>query len=284
MYKSVVRPLLFWLSPSMSRKVFLIGLKVVNYTPILRRFVKYSYSNPNLKRSFFGLDFISPVGIASGVDWKAEFIDPLSDIGAAFVTVGPLTVRGGRSSGKVREVINNMREAPYNAGKLTLVDLNAEPTSSDEVKIGEFDRMYTLIYDFADASILNFQNIPVSIAGTIIDRITTIRRFNDDYKPILIHLNDEYSETDEDIVLKEILSFGIDGLVLSGDNECDAVERLRRIREKTSGLIPIMISNGVSSTQKARDLLENGASLISLKNSLFKEGPRHIKRILKNII
>lgn len=284
MYKSIVRPLLFWFSPSMSRKLFLIGLKVVNYTPILRRFVKYSYSSPSLKKSYFGLDFISPVGIASGVDWKADFTDPLSDIGAAFVTIGPITVRGGRSSGEAREIIRNLREAPYNAGKLTLVDLNADPTSSDEAKIGEFDRMYTLIYDFADAAILNFQNIPASIAETIIDRITTIRRFNDDYKPILIHLNDEYCETEEDIVLKEILSFGVDGLVISGGDESDAVGKLRRIREKTSGLIPIMVSNGVSSTQKARDLFENGASLISVKDSLFKEGPRHIKRIIKTII
>lgn len=279
MYKSVIRPLLMWFSPMMARRFFLTGLKAVNRILILRRFVKCSYSRPSLQRSCFGLDFVNPVGIASGVDWKAKFIDPLSDIGASFVTVGPLTVKGGTYSGCVRNVINDIRTSPYNPGKLIFADLHADPLVSDREKVNEMDRMYTLIYDFTDAAIINLQDIPFSICSEVIDRLTTIRSFNDEYKPILLHMNDEYSEDELSGACLDILKFGLDGIVISGGN--DAVAKLRHVLDETNRLLPVIVSDGVKSHEQAKEMIDNGASLIAIKDILFKEGPAVLKRTLK---
>ncbi len=281
MYKSVIRPILFWLSPTMSRQLLLTGLKIVNSIPILRQIIKYSYSTPSLKRSFFGLDFVGPIGVASGVDSKAEFIDPLCDIGASFVTVGPLTLSGVLSGGQVMEVIDEIRRTPSNPGKVTLADLHIDPLTPDKEKVREIDRLYTLIYDFTDAAIINLQDVPYSLCCEIIDCITGIRRYNDEHKPILIHLNDGYSIQEEAALIHEILSYGLDGVVISACT--DTISRLKAIKAATNGLVPVMVSNGAASHNQVKSLLESGADLIAIRDGLFREGPSIIKNVLKQI-
>ena len=280
MYRFFVRPFFKLLSPRKAGKVALGALEFICKIPILRLTVTSSYSHPSLKRSFFGLDFKNPVGVASGVDTSGRYFDEFSRMGASFVEIGPISLAKENGT-PVREIIENIRANAAGNRAVTAADICKSNGTPQSKVADEIDRIYTLLYDFVDMAIIDLKGIRREYYAEIIDRVTTIRRFNDDHRPILFKLSPEMSHEEIDDAIHLILSFGLDGIVING--HAHNTDMLKYVAAQSRNLLPIIVSGGVGSVADARNLLENGASMICV-GSFLRNGPHFIRRILRSLV
>lgn len=93
MYQSLLKPLLFLLSPEKAHYFTVFLLKVACAIPGIKGMVKSmgSYEHPKLARNLFGLDFPGPVGLAAGFDKHAKTFNEMHTVGFDFVEVGTVT-------------------------------------------------------------------------------------------------------------------------------------------------------------------------------------------------
>ena len=88
LYHSIIRPILFSLSPESAHE---FALKTLNHSAI-RACFKQSKRFPELgtlKR--FGLEFTNPVGLAAGFDKNGTAAHALADLGFGLIEVGTVT-------------------------------------------------------------------------------------------------------------------------------------------------------------------------------------------------
>lgn len=282
MYRFLVRPFFKLFSPRKARQMALRALEFLCKVPVLRLTVTSSYSHPSLKRSFFGIDFKNPVGVAAGVDKEGRYFDEFSRMGASFVEIGPISLMNERAEKvNIREIIDNIRDnAPANHAVIAADICRSNGTPQSKV-VDEIDRIYTLLYDFIDLAIIDLKGVRRENYADIIDRVTTIRRFNDDHRPILFRLSPEMSQEEIDQAIHLILSFGLDGIVLSG--HIHRADTLKYVVEKSRHLLPVVVSGGIGTVAQAREMLEEGASMIAVGSFLIN-GPHFIRRILKSLV
>ena len=282
MYRFFVRPFFKLFSPRKAGKVALSALEFVCKVPILRLTVTSSFSHPTFKRSFFGVDFKNPVGVAAGVDKEGRYFDEFSRLGASFVEIGPISLlneRGEKNS--VRQIIGNIRDnAPANRAVIAADICKSNGTPQRKVA-DEIDRIYTLLYDFIDIAIIDLKGVRSENYSEIIDRVTTIRRFNDEHRPILFRLSPEMSNEEMDLAIHLILSYGLDGIVLGG--HIHNTNTLQYVLDKSRHLLPVVVSGGIGTVAQAKEMLAGGASLIAV-GSFLRNGPHFIRRILKSLV
>jgi len=96
MYKLLLRPLLFLLSPEAAHHFTLRSLKIILSIPGFKFLFKgiYGFKHSKLERQLFGLNFQNPIGLAAGFDKDARYIDELSCLGFGFIEIGTLTPKG----------------------------------------------------------------------------------------------------------------------------------------------------------------------------------------------
>ena len=280
MYRFFIRPVFKLFSPRKAGKMALRALEFICKVPILRLTVTSSFSHPTLRRTFFGLDFKNPVGVASGVDTSGRYFDEFSRLGASFVEIGPISLSKENGT-PVREIIENIRANAAGNRAITAADICKSVNTPQSKAADEIDRIYTLLYDFVDMAIIDLKGIRSENFAEIIDRVTTIRRFNDDHRPILFKLAPEMSNEDIDAAIHLILSYGLDGIVISGRSH--NTDTLRYVIERSRNLLPVIVSGGIGSVTIARELLESGASMISV-GSFLRNGPHFIRRILHALV
>ncbi len=90
MLYSLIRPLLFKLSPERAHKLTLSSLSHLNHFP----FNKLWQANlPAVPCRVMGIDFASPIGLAAGLDKNADHLAALGKLGFGFIEVGTVTPR-----------------------------------------------------------------------------------------------------------------------------------------------------------------------------------------------
>ncbi len=96
MYKLFIKPFLFLLSPESAHHFTVKSLKIVLAIPIIGSlFRMYCRSNDErLRRSFLGLDFANPVGLAAGFDKDGKYFHAMSALGFGFIELGTVTPKG----------------------------------------------------------------------------------------------------------------------------------------------------------------------------------------------
>jgi len=96
MYKSVLKPLLFRLSPEKAHYFTVDLLKFSLAIPGVKWLFKkmYSVEHKSLERNFLGLKFKNPVGLAAGFDKDGKFYDAISHLGFGFIEIGTVTPLG----------------------------------------------------------------------------------------------------------------------------------------------------------------------------------------------
>ncbi|MBO4571332.1 MAG: quinone-dependent dihydroorotate dehydrogenase [Bacteroidales bacterium] len=316
------------MNPESAHRLSFKGLEILRHIPGAIPLVRmtYCYSHPSLRRDVFGVTFKNPVGISAGVDCDALFYNDLGNFGPGFVEVGTLTIapqkgnekpRWLRLKGKkafvnnyghanqgVRKAISNIQGNHPREDLVVIANIGKNNDTPAERAVEDIDRAYTLIYDFSDIVVVNMLDTDMKYLAAIIDRITTVRRYNDNNNPILIKLPPDISREQIDIAIHTALSYGIDGLVVSGstynldDTGCSmehgeltgapvfehSLETLKYVYEKSQRLIPIIVSGGISTPEQAQMMLDSGASLIEVHTALAYEGPSLIKKILKHLV
>ena len=103
-YKSIIRPILFWFDPEIVHNFTFSLLKFAFKIPGIPQFFRalFCFEHPKLHRKVFGLDFINPVGLAAGFDKDARLIDPLAELGFGFIEIGTVTPVGQEGNSKPR--------------------------------------------------------------------------------------------------------------------------------------------------------------------------------------
>ena len=231
------------------------SLRLLKHAPFLLPVIRtlYGRKSQQLACKWMGLHFDSPVGVAAGVDRRGEYTDVIAQYSPAFIEIGPIR--------DIRYAIKNLQRRSESIVVLANLSNNKE-----------IEQSFSLIYDFVDGFVLNVsQNSSVS---KIIEHLLDLRRYNDQYKPIIFKLFPDLDGEQLDIVTAYMLGSGIDGVMVSA-------EFVDMIRDKTQGLLPVIATAEISTPERAAQILDTGADLVALTNSPLHYGPAYVKKILK---
>jgi dihydroorotate dehydrogenase len=102
-YRSLLRPILFGLSPELAHELALHSLSLALKPAPARNYLSRTFTRApfgELKR--FGLSFSNPVGLAAGFDKNGVAVDALSALGFAFIEVGTVTLEPQPGGAKPR--------------------------------------------------------------------------------------------------------------------------------------------------------------------------------------
>lgn len=231
------------------------SLRILKIAPFLRPVVQafYKRNTPTLKKELMGMEFSSPIGVAAGIDKRGEYTDVIACYSPSFIEIGPLR--------------NVMHAIPHLQNRSEDIRIFGNLSN-----IKDIQRSFSLIYDFVDAIVLNISlNTTVS---QVIEHLLDLRRYNDEYKPIIFKLNRDLTPQVLDQLADYMLRSGIDAVMVHADE-------VSVIREKTQGLLPVIAMAEISDPEQAAQLLDTGADLIAVTNSPLRYGPALIKRINK---
>lgn len=340
MYK-LIRPVLFLLSPERIHGIVMSMLRVVNYIPFSGHLMRmiFNYQNPKLEREVFGIKFKNPVGLAAGFDKNGDAYNLMANLGFSFVEIGSLTpeAQGGNPKPrcfrlpKDQAIINRM--GINNNGVKYAVEyiknhkpnciiggnLSKNSTVSNEDAPKDYEKSFALLYDFVDYFVLNvscpnvknldkLQNI--NSLSEIIDRLLTLRRYYDDYRPILLKVSPDIEQKHLDEIIDLVLVSGLDGVIatnttrsrepLTTDKETvttigdggmsgaplfeKSLSFVKYIHQRTNGQLPIIAVGGIMSPEKAKAMLDAGASLIQVYSGFIYNGPAFVKEINKYLV
>ncbi len=338
MYKIIRSILFFCFSAEKAHDITVSLLKFIKYIPFARAIVRlfYQYNNPTLEREVFGLKFKNPVGLAAGFDKNGEVYNQLSDLGFSFVEIGSLTASSQTGNPKPRcfrvpenkAIINRMginnNGVKYAVEQLRknkpncIIGGNISKTTncSNEDAPKDYEKSFALLYDFVDYFAINvscpnvkdlckLQNI--ESLSEIIDRLTALRSYNDDYRPILLKLSPDLPSDLLNEVLDLSLVSGLDGVIATNTTQSrdglsiseeaiknignggmsgaplfeKSIEMIKHINKKTKGQLPIIAVGGIMTVQQAKRILDAGASLIQIYSGFIYNGPGFVKKINK---
>jgi dihydroorotate dehydrogenase len=340
MYK-FLKSILFSFSAETAHHIVMKFLFFLRYIPFSRQIIKFifSYSHPSLEREVFGIQFKNPLGFAAGFDKNGDYYNDLSNFGFSFVEIGSITPEPQPGNPKPRlfrlvtdNALINRMGINNNGVKYTVSRLKKDKPKlivggniskgalTPNNKAGnDYEKAFSLLYDFVDYFVINvscpnvkslteLQNI--ESLSDIIDRLLTLRRYFDDYRPILIKISPDIPKQHLDEIIDLILISGIDGIVATNtstsrdglitDHEKvqaigagglsgapifeKSLNTVRYIHERTGGKLPIIGVGGISTPKQAYQMLEAGASLIQIYTGFIYNGPATPKKILKYLV
>jgi dihydroorotate dehydrogenase len=263
----------------------------------------------------------------------------MSNFGFSFIEIGSITPEGQPGNPKPRcfrlpqdeAIINRMGINNYGVkyvverlkkDKPKVIiggNISKASTTSNEEAWKDLEKSFSLLYDFVDYFVLNVScpNVKdltklqdINNLSEIIDRLLTLRRYFDDYRPILLKLSPDIPKAQLDEIIDMVMISGIDGVVATnttrerpatlrtpqeriqaiGDGGLSgapvykkSLEFVRYIHQKTNGTLPIVAVGGIMSPAQAEEMLEAGASLIQIYSGFIFKGPGIVRKMLKHL-
>lgn len=341
MYRNIIRPLLFLLQPETVHHLIVSLLKIGFKIPGIAYFVNklFQIKDHRLKTSFLGMKFDNRVGFAAGFDKNAEVYNQFSNFGFSFIEIGTVTPKAQPGNQKPRSfripadkgLINRMgfnnKGVDYAVDQLknkshkVIIggNIGKNTTTSNEEALNDYITCFEKLYGHVDYFVVNLScpNIKdlrklqdKDSTITILNKLTELRRERKPYKPILLKISPDLTNSELDDVIETFNITGIDGIVatnttVSRENLLTAEKRIKKIAngglsgkpltersteiiryitKKSNGSIPIIGVGGIMSTQDALDKLEAGATLIQVYTGFIYEGPAFVKRVNKAIL
>ena len=334
-----LRPFIFFIFNPESAHNFIIKLlKFLRYIPFSRNIIRliYNYENPKLEREVFGIKFKNPVGLAAGFDKNGDMYNDLANFGFSFIEIGSLTPTPQDGNPKPRcfrvpkdmAIINRM--GINNNGVKYAVDyikkhnpkciiggnISKSTFSTNEEAPKDYEKSLAILYDFVDYFTINVScpNVKdlcklqsITSLSEIIDKVLAMRRYFDDYRPVLLKLSPDIPYDQLNDIIDLVLVSGLDGVIATNttqsregltipENEIESIgaggmsgaplfnrsiEMVKYIRKKTDGLLPIIAVGGIMTPQQAEQMIKAGASLVQIYSGFIYNGPGFVKRINK---
>lgn len=341
MYR-IIRSILFTFSPENAHNIIMKCMVVFRYIPLLNNTIRLFMApkTPTLEKEVFGLKFKNPVGLAAGLDKTGDYYNDLANFGFSFIEIGSITPEAQPGNPKPRcfrlvkdEAIINRMGINGNGVKYTVNQLKKDKKrgviiggniskgtgTPNEDSHYDYEKSFALLYDFVDYFVINVscpnvKNLTrlqdIDSLSNIIDRLLSLRRYFDDYRPILLKLSPDIDQSHLDDIIDLVLISGLDGIVAtnttrSRDNLISEKERIefigegglsgaplfekslnvvKYIHDRTEGNLPIIGVGGIMSPEQAKQMLDAGASLIQIYSGFIYKGPGLVKKILKHLI
>lgn len=244
MYKVLIRPLLFLLSPERAHHVTFALLKVMGAIPGMKRLLRglFTVRHPSLERHVLGLTFPNPVGLAAGFDKGGRLIDELSCFGFGFIEIGTLTPKAQPGNEKPR-----LFRLPADQALINRMGFNNEGVEaavsrlkrrSSSVLVGgnigrnkvtpndQADEDYVIcmetLYPYVDYFVVNVSspNTPGLRAlqekeplRRLMARVVTLARAKDKTKPVLLKIAPDLTKEQLDDVIDILKGTGTAGVI-----------------------------------------------------------------------
>jgi dihydroorotate dehydrogenase len=283
-----------------------------------------------------GIKFPNPIGLAAGFDKNGEVFNELFSFGFGFVEVGSLTPneqignpkprcfrlvddlaiinRMGINNKGVKFAVSNLKKRK--SGCIVGANIIKSTATPNNLAPQDYEKSFAQLYDFVDYFVINVScpNVKgvtklqdIASLSEIVDRLTTLRKYFDEYRPILLKVSPDLTHDQLDEIIDLILISGMDGIVASNTtslrydliSDSDKVlnigegglsgkplykkslEIVKYISKKTAGQLPIIASGGVMSPKQAAEMLDSGASLVQIYTGFIYNGPGVVKRMLR---
>ena len=262
MYKQLIRPILFKLSPERAHNITLRMLGVARRIPLLGKALRlfFKYDDPSLRRNLFGLEFPNPVGLAAGIDKNGDHYNELAWFGFSFIEIGSVTPepqdgnprprlfrlpqdralinRMGINNKGMLHAINRIKSDPPRTIICASIAKNSSSASEADI-VNDYKKAFSYLYDFVDMFTINvscpnvegLQHLQdVSYLSDLVDPLLDLRVCYDTYKPLLVKVSPDIPHEELDEILNYCLISGIDGIVAG--NTTTSREGLTTPREK----------------------------------------------------
>lgn len=340
MYKHILKPILFRFNPETAHNMIMSTLTFLRHIPFAGAIMRsiYKKETPTLEKEVFGITFPNPVGLAGGLDKNGEHYNDMANFGFGFVEIGSLTPKPQDGNPRPRcfrvpadrAIINRFginNKGVNNAveqikkdkpGIIIAANISKNTTSINEDAAKDYETSFALLYDFVDMFVVNVScpNVvgltalqDISFLSDIVDRLLDLRRYYDNYRPILLKVSPDLSTEQLDDIIDYCLRSGIDGIVAGNTTRSrdgltispekieeignggmsgapvhkKNLELVRYIHTKSEGRLPIIGVGGIMSGEEAQAMMDAGASLVEIYSGFIYEGPGLVKNILTHL-
>ncbi len=245
MYKSIIKPILFLLSPEKAHHFTLTVLKIILAIPIVNVIFKsfHTVKDNRLKRTVMGLEFPNPVGLAAGFDKDGKHYKAMSALGFGFIEIGTVTPIAQVGNPKPRlfrlpedeGIINRM--GFNNEGLDAMVNRlkNGKPKNlivggnigknkltPNEIAVTDYDKSFTALFPYVDYFVVNVSspNTPglrelqnKEPLTRLLSHLQSLNLAKEKPKPILLKIAPDMTNEQLDDVIEIILNTQLTGII-----------------------------------------------------------------------
>ena len=258
MYDILIKPFVRKMNMERASAVAMRYYKILGRIPLTRQISRILHGNKpeGLEKEVFGLQFYNPVGLGAGLDKRGDVFDELEDLGFSFVEIGPL------DAAATRHAIKNIQQKPHS-------DILAACIDKD------FQTSFSLAYDFCDMFVIEISD--ADDFRRILDPILDCRMTYDFYKPVILKLPENATDTQTQACVDYCRLSGVDGI------QARSLHQIRHIARISQKRFPIIANCHIKSVDEAMRALDAGATLIEVRSGIVRHGPWFIRRILKHM-
>ncbi|MBK8655300.1 MAG: quinone-dependent dihydroorotate dehydrogenase [Haliscomenobacter sp.] len=246
MYKRLIKPLLFLISPEKAHALTVMLLKALLVLPGISGFFRryFLVSDPRLGRQVMGIGFPNPVGLAAGFDKDGKLFPAMGALGFGFVELGTVTPKPqpGNPSPRIfrlpadQALINRMgfnnegadvlaarlRTTPVPKGLVLGGNIGKNKTTPNEQAVDDYLYCFRVLHDLVDYFVVNVSspNTPnlrelqdKEPLTRILSALQTENQALGAPKPILLKIAPDLTTSQLDDILDIVRATGIAGIV-----------------------------------------------------------------------
>lgn len=268
MYKTLIKPILFKMSPERAHHFTFNFLKTIFKIPGKEWGIRsiYELKDESLKRTVFGIEFPNPVGLAAGFDKDAKLYNELAAFGFGFVEVGTVTPKPQEGNPKPRlfrlpadkALINRMgfnnqgveamvkRLKAQKAKVIIGGNIGKNKMTPNETAIEDYKISFNALFEHVDYFVVNVSspNTPnlreLQEKKPLMDLLSELQKMNqkkDSPKPILLKIAPDLTNHQLDDIIDIVKQTKIQGVIATNTT-------IGRENLKTDQRLVISIGNG----------------------------------------
>ncbi len=262
MIYSLLRPLLFQLSPETAHHITLHSLKILHVLKLTKLIFG---KRVDKSITVMGLNFPNSVGLAAGMDKNAECINGLAALGFGFIEVGTVTPRPqpgnpqprlfrlpaaqavinrmGFNNEGVDELIKNVQKANYRG--ILGINIGKNFDTPLDKAVDDYLICFQKVYTYADYVTINIsspntQGLRQLQKGDELDRLLTalkeaqqqLATQHKKYVPLVVKIAPDLSEAEVTSIADKLLAHEIDGVIATNTTlSRESVENLPHSKE-----------------------------------------------------
>ncbi len=246
MYKSVLKHLLFLLSPEKAHALTISLLKFTLAVPIVNTIFKsiYRLEHPSLERELFGLKFKNPVGLAAGFDKDGKYYQAISSLGFGFIEIGTVTPipqdgnpqprlfrlpadkglinRMGFNNEGIDAFVARLKNGKRPEGVIIGGNIGKNKVTPNEEAVKDYKICFEALFPYVDYFVVNVSSPNTPNLRALQDKkpltalLSTLQSLNHQKpkaKPILLKIAPDLTDTQLDDIIEIVATTKIDGII-----------------------------------------------------------------------